>query len=45
MPGKDDQSLTPNVFGTLNADVARVIVRSFPVNHILNLLDFGQTPI
>ena len=41
--GKDDQSLTPNVFGTLNEDVARVIASHSSVNHILSLMSVCKT--
>ncbi len=50
MKRKVDESITPNVFGTLNEDVARVIASHSSVNHIVNLmsvckLDFGQISI
>ncbi len=40
---KDDQSLIPNVFGTLNEDVVRVIASHSSVNHILNLMFVCKT--
>ncbi len=41
--GKVDQSITPNVFGTLNEDVVRVIASHSSVNHILNLMSVCKT--
>ncbi len=43
MKPKVDQSLTPNVFGTLNEDVARVIASHSSVNHILSLMSVCKT--
>ena len=40
---KDDQSLTQNVFETLNEDVARVIASHSSVNHIVNLMSVCKT--
>ncbi len=40
---KDDQSLTPNVFGALNEDVAGVIASHSSVNTVLNLMYVSKT--
>ena len=43
MKRKIDLSLTPNVFGTLNEDVVRVITSHSSVNNILNLMSVCKT--
>ncbi len=43
MRPKINQSLTPNVFGTLNEDIVRVIASHSSVNHILSLMSVCKT--
>ncbi len=43
MKRKVDESLTPNVFETLNEDVARGIASHSSVNHIVNLMSVCKT--
>ncbi len=43
MKRKVDESITPNVFGTLNEDVARVIASHSSVSHLLNLMSVCKT--